>query len=444
MNYRLKRIIYISFLLFIASFYGCKKTNNNTIEKVVPLDTSVTYPIKLNAVIPEYNTNYGESLKDFKAYVNSNFPKYDASITTVKGGIDAYDTKLRVLQATKDVPDIMYCGGEKHVKQLLEDDKVIRIDKYLDKIEFWDSVIPAAKVKGYKGDIYAIPFDDMSFEIIQYNSEIFNENNLSMPTTFYDLKRIVEVLKTKDIIPIALGGKDGYTAAMMMEGFAYTVDPEITTNIINGKAKFSDDPYKIAAARVKELKGMNAFETDVQKVSDAEAAQLYYDGKAAMYCSSLDNFKISNEKLEGKSCIMYYPVLNSSDRGNYGKACAGGVRPDSGLFISSESKYPADAVKLSVEMSKYYSKYLYEEKNYPMIIYNQTAMRLNINNKVPLTLTKFMNNVKSFKTSTGFIQDVMPNDEAVKIMNDSSTAFIHGFINVDSYLKEMDTAIEVK
>lgn len=442
MNYRIKKsIVYISLTMFLITLLGCKKSNN-VVEKIIPNNTNVNNPIKLSVVIPEYNADYSAGLKDFKAHIRRGLPEDEVTVTTIKGDMDAYDTKLRILQSTNDVPDVIYSSGTKHIEQLLEDGKVAPIEKYLDKIEFWNAVIPSAKVKGYKDHIYAVPFDDVSYEIIQYNSEIFNENNLTVPTTFYELKRVIEILKTKDIIPIAVGCKDGYPVAMMMEGFAYTVDPQITANIVNDKAEFSDDPFKMAASKVKELMELNAFEKDAQNTSDADAAQLYYDGKAAMYCSSSENFKLGNEKLNGNSNIMCYPVLNISDKDNYGKACAGGVKPDCGLVISNASKYQLDAVKLAVEMSKFYSKYLYEQKNNPAIIYNETGIKLKTNDKIPLTLTKFMNNVKVFKTSTGFIQDVMANEEAVKIVNDSSKAFMCGYINVDSYLKEMDTAID--
>lgn len=444
MSFKIKKIvIYISLAMFLTALSGCKDSDN-VVKKIIPVNTKVTYPIKLTAVIPEYKANYADGFKDFKAYVKSTLPDYDVTLTTVKGDAAAYDSKIRILESSSDIPDILYSEDDTHVDELLAKGKVAAIDKYLDKLDFWDTVMPSAKVKGYKGHIYAVPLDDVSYEIIQYNNEIFNANKLPVPTTFDDLKHVVEVLKAKNITPIAVGAKDGYPVAMMMEGFAYTVDPQITTNIVNGKAKFSDGPYKMAAGKVKDLMKLNAFEKDAQNVTDSEAAQLYYDGKAAMYFCSSEKFDTANTKLKGNSRIMYYPVLNASDKDNYGKASAGGVKPDSGLFVSTASKYPLDAAKLAVEMSKYYCKYLYEQKNNPAIIYNESNLKVNANSKIPMPIMSFMDNVKSFKTSKGFIQDIMPSDAAVKIMNDSCTAFMTGFINVDNYLKEMDTAVSTK
>lgn len=444
MNIKMKKtVIYVMLTIFMVSFSACSGEKDKESQAVTAKAKSV-YPAKLTAVLPEYNTSYIDAFKDFSSYISQALPEYDVNLITIKGDESAYDTKIRILQSADDIPDVFYSENNSHVKELLDNSDVIPIEKYLNELDFWNMVIPSAKVKGYRNQIYAVPFDGLSYEIIQYNVDIFKKNKISVPTTADQLKHIVDVLNANKITPIAIGAKDGYPAAMMMEGFAYSMDPQITKNIAAKKANFSDKPYKIAATKVKELLDANAFEKDAQNTSDEDAFKLYCEGKTAMYFGTSNNFEEANTKLKGKNAFMYYPVLDNSVKQNYGKYCAGGVKPDSGLFIDASSKHPIDAVKLAVEMSKFYSKYLYEEKNDPNIIFNESALKLNQNNKIEIPVVNFMSNVKSFETSNEFIQDIIPNTDAVKSINESSAEFMKGYISVDDYLKGMDMVIQDK
>lgn len=446
MYIRIKRIIlYILFFVLIISCSTYSSINGYSRQSSIKVpDVKALKLIRLNAVIPEYNLDYLEAFKNFQSYIDNLLPDYHVAFTIIKGDIYAYDTKLRILQSTNVVPDVFYSQGGTHIKQLLTSGNIVPINKYLDTLKFWDMVMPSSQVKGFGGHIYAVPIDDVSYEVMEYNSEIFKKNNIIMPTNFEDLKKVVLVLRSKNIIPIALGAKDGYPAAMMMEGFAYTVDPKITSNILSGLAKFSDNPYKMAAGKVKELIDIGAFQNDVQNVTGEAAAQLYYSGKAAMFCSSSKDFNISNIKLQGKSMLMYYPVLDTANSANYGKAAAGGVKSNSGLFLSSISKFPHEAIKLAIEMSKYNSTYLYENKNNPAIIYNEGELKLKLSDKTTLPLIRLMMNAYNFKSSTGFIQDVMPNDDVSNAVDEASTTFMTGLLNIDDYLKEMDATISSK
>lgn len=438
-----KTVIYVMSIIFMISLSACSGEKNKE-SQAVSAETKSVYPIKLTAVLPEYNTSYIDAFNDFTRYINEALPEYDINLMTIKGDESAYDTKIRILQSADDIPDIFYSENNSHVKELLDNSDVIPIEKYLNELDFWNMVIPSAKVKGYRNQIYAVPFDGLSYEVIQYNVDIFKKNKISVPTTVDQLKHIVDVLNANKITPIAIGAKDGYPVSMMMEGFAYSIDPQITKNIVAKKAKFSDKPYKIAATKVKELLDANAFEKDAQNISDEDAFKLYCEGKAAMYFGTSNNFKEADTKLKGKNAIMYYPVLDTSLKQNYGKYCAGGVKPDSGLFIDASSKHPLDAVKLAVEMSKFYSKYLYEEKNDPNIIFNESTLKLNQNNKIELPVINFMSNVKSFETSNGLIQDIIPNADTAKSIDESSEEFMKGYISVDNYLRGMDMIVEDK
>lgn len=157
---------------------------------------------------------------------------------------------------------------------------------------------------------------------------------------------------------------------------------------VHGKEKFSNGSFKEAASSVKELMDMGAFGENPKALTDADAANLFYSGKAAMYCTSSSDFKISNQKLNGKCRLLYYPYIGKS-KSIVSNNLVGGLRKNSGLFISSTSEHPKEAVKLAIEMSKYYNKYLYEKQGNPSIIYIPSKQNWKLANNSPALLEQF-------------------------------------------------------
>lgn len=435
---RLKYFLFITILLIFSTFTVCDKT----------LPQVSTYKnegnIKLRCVISSEDSTKLEAFKTFQTDVKTLLPNYDISFDFVKGDIQAYQTKTKVLLSSDHIPDVFFSSGGNFSNELFSANAVKPIDKYLEQLKFWDMVLPSAKVEGHNGHIYAIPFDTVSYQIIELNTDLFTQNNVKLPTNFTELEAAISIFKSKNIIPIALGGKDGMAVYRMIESFAYTIDPKITTKIVNGKESFSDGTFKKSAAQVKALLDMGAFEKNLQSVTDQDAATLFYSGKAAMYCTSSSDFNVSNQKLNGKCKLIYYPSINKSKQESLGSAMVGGVKKDSGLFISDACQYPLEAVKLAIEMSKYYNKYLYEKQNNPAVIYIPSKLGWKSPSNPTVGLQQLMQDLSSnSNVSPSLLQDSI-SAKAAKSVTEDSSAFMTGLLSVDNYTKEMDNALKLK
>ena len=388
-NVRLKYFIFISILLLFTTFTGCNKTTPQ----------APTYKdegkIKLKCVMSSEDNTKIEAFKNFQTDVKTLLPNYDISFDFVKGDLQTYQTKIKVLLSSDNIPDVFFSSGGDFSNELFSVNAVKPIDKYLEQQKFWDIVQPSAKVEGHNGHIYAIPFDDVSYQIIEINTDLFQQNNVKLPSNLTELEAAISTFKSKNIIPIALGGKDGRAVYRMIEGFAYTIDPQIATKIANGKENFSDETFKKSAANVKSLLDMGAFEQNVQSVTDQDAANLFYSGKAAMYCTNSSDFNVSNQKLNGKCGLLYYPSIINTKQGSLSNSMVGGVRKDSGLFVSDVSKHPMEAAKLAMEMSKYYNKYLYEKKDNPAVIYIPNKLGWKSASNTPSGLQQLMQDLSN-------------------------------------------------
>jgi len=61
----------------------------------------------------------------------------------------------------------------------------------------------------YKGKIYALPMDMAGIGVV-YNKDLFKQFNLSVPTTFSDLKKVCETFKKNGITPFSVSIKDNW------------------------------------------------------------------------------------------------------------------------------------------------------------------------------------------------------------------------------------------
>lgn len=423
---------------------GCKSVPKQAVATVKSNDTKVT----LRCAIPSYDVKKKEAFKNFEKDMKSVFPDYDIHLDFVNGDINAYNTKVKVMMYSDDPPDIFYSGDEKFTEQLYASKSIQPLEKKLNDIDYWKMVIPSSKIIGDNNHIYAVPIDEAYYNIMMINTELFSQNNVKIPENFEELKNAVKQFKEKGITPIAIGGKDGIDIYKMIEGFACTMDNEVTSKIVSGKTTFSGDVFRQASTSVKELIELGAFEAKVETISNEEAGNLFCSSKAAIYCTSSDKLDATYNKLNGKIAVLYYPTIDKNlDQTNptvLKNIVSGGTKKDCGLLVSASTKHQSEAIKLAVEMSKLYNKYLYEKQPYGSIIYKLDSMQWK-ESIVQSAMTKelMMNVKKEGKVNTGLFENNISPEKQNSIREDCQ-AFITGFLSVSDYLKEMDISMKLK
>lgn len=436
-NINFKYCLLMFVFLFSSLFAGCTKTSSPSVTE------KSEGKVKLRCVIPSDDATKLEGVKSLEEDIKKQFPDQDITFSYIKGDLESYETKIKVLLSSKDRPDVFFSKGNSYFEELSSVNAVQPIDKYLNELKFWDMVIPSANIDGYKGKVYAVPFEEVHYEIMEINSDLFEKNKIKTPTNFQELKDAVLTLKSKGIIPIAVGSKDGKAVFNMIESFACTIDPQVTKKIMNNKEKFSDDSFKEAAIMVKELMDIGAFGQKIQSLTDADAAKLFYSGKAAMYCTNSSNFDISNKNLKGKCKLIYYPYIGESNLNN-SNSLVSNLQKNSGLFISSTSQHPKEAVNLAVEVSKRYNRYLYEKKNNVCTVYIPSQQNWKVPDKANVELQQFMESLSDNKNVNSSLLNGSINVKASKAIMEASIAFMTGFLSVDSYTKELDKAMNIK
>ena len=138
-----------------------------------------------------------------------------------------------------------------------------------------------------KGKDYIPPTNSQIIPLVYYNKALFSKAGVTPPTTWAEFLADCAKLKAAGIVPIELGGKDSFAAAMPLTGALSAdvigSDPSWIQQRYAGTVKFSDPNVVAAATKMRTLVTDNYFEPDALSVSYAQSITNFNAGDAAMY-----------------------------------------------------------------------------------------------------------------------------------------------------------------
>jgi ABC-type glycerol-3-phosphate transport system substrate-binding protein len=126
-----------------------------------------------------------------------------------------------------------------------------------------------------KGKDYIPPTNSQIIPLVYYNKALFSKAGVTPPTTWAEFMADCAKLKADGIVPIELGGKDSFAAAMPLTGALSAdvlgSDPNWIQQRYAGSVKFSDSDVVAAATKMRTLVTDNYFEPDALSVSYAQS-----------------------------------------------------------------------------------------------------------------------------------------------------------------------------
>ncbi len=190
-----------------------------------------------SAVEIEFSHTMGQSLRDvLDAYIvefNKIYPNIKITHTQVGGYDDVRDTvSKQILAGTQ--PNIAYCYPD-HVALYNLANAVVTLDQFINSPELGltqeqiDDFIPAYYEEGRSygdGKMYTLPLSK-STEVLYYNKTFFDNNGLSVPTTWDEMEalcqRILEIDTTPQNIPLGYDSESNWFITMCEQyGSPYT------------------------------------------------------------------------------------------------------------------------------------------------------------------------------------------------------------------------------
>lgn len=97
----------------------------------------------------------------------------------------------------------------------------------------------------YDGHVYAMPMYK-SYWVIYYNKHVYEDLNLSVPTTWDQFVGNAQAIKDAGITPFFATQEAGWTSFIWFEEILSKLDPEFYVDLMNGDASYTDGPAREA------------------------------------------------------------------------------------------------------------------------------------------------------------------------------------------------------
>jgi raffinose/stachyose/melibiose transport system substrate-binding protein len=259
---------------------------------------------------------------------------------------EQYKNKLKVLSASNDLPDVGFSWAAGFLEPYVKGNMFAPLDDLLAGDLNGQFVAGTTEAYAIDGKTYALPVE-LNIVPVYYNKALFEENGLTPPATLDDLRKIIDTLNGKGIAPVALGGKDAWTASFWYMylvdriGGADLLDQAIASNTFS-------DPGLIEAAKIaQELVDRKAFQKGFNGLSNDEAKAEFLNGKAAMYAMGtweVPNFTTNPDipqEFKDKVGFFKFPTIEGG-KGEVNNWVGG---PGVGLFVAENSKVKEEAKK---------------------------------------------------------------------------------------------------
>jgi glucose/mannose transport system substrate-binding protein len=231
-------------------------------------------------------TNPGEEDGLFALYdlYKTKYPGIEIVNATVAGaaGINAKQVlKTRMLGG--DPPDdFQVHPGAELLATWANTGKLEQLD-WLYTEEGWNSVLPKdlLDMVTYQGHFYAVNVSVHHGNMLWGNKKLLESNGITkLPETWDEFFQMGDTLKAKNIPLLALGDKDKWEDAHLLEDILASVGgPQMYRDLFSGKVPFSDPKVTEALGILKRV--MQYTNADHSAYDWGGAAQLVIDGKAA-------------------------------------------------------------------------------------------------------------------------------------------------------------------
>ena len=230
-----------------------------------------------------------------------------------------YKTALSTMMASDSEPDIIFTWELGYLGNYVNGGKIVSLQSYLDADEEWKNHFNDGtfELLTYDGEIYGIP-TQQCLGIMYYNTRIFEENGLSVPTTWDEFVNVCQTLKDNGVTPISMASTaaDAWLVSQYIQEISNGIKGyELFDSIYQGGGAWNDPAFVEAAQKFQEQVNAGYFEDGFTGVSGDEAREFFRMGMSAMYFNG--SWEISNvgdatlsPEAENISCFVI-PKINA-------------------------------------------------------------------------------------------------------------------------------------
>ncbi|GAB2697787.1 extracellular solute-binding protein [Paenibacillus thermoaerophilus] len=233
--------------------------------------------------------NVRETSKNTLALLQEVAKKTEAEVPGLKFELDGVedtvnrDQKLKAEMAAGNPPPIFNLFGGDDTKNYSKAGRLLDLTPIIQELGLSDKFLNLGEFT-VDGKVYGLP-EAGYVEGFFYNTKMFADAGVQVPTTWDEFLQVCEALKAKGITPIALGGGGGDAWAINMlvnSMFVRHGGVEIQEGFTTGKTKWTDKPVVDGLKMLDELKQKGYLDKNAIAQKYAEGQAKFYTGQAAM------------------------------------------------------------------------------------------------------------------------------------------------------------------
>jgi raffinose/stachyose/melibiose transport system substrate-binding protein len=307
-----------------------------------PAEKAGTLTMVTKFADPKY-APYFESVA--KAYEQAN-PKVTIKLEQV--GDQPYKDKIRVLSASKQLPDIYFSWAGDFANKFVRAGLAADLTSVLGADTEWGKTFSPAALKAFEngGKTYGVPID-LDAKYLAYDKAAFAKAGVNAPpATLEELLSDCDKLKSAGYAPIAFGNQYGWPAIHYITQLnAYNVAPDtLAKDYDPASGAFTDAGYAKALDQFKDII-TRCSSKDANGVSHEAGQANFLNGKAAMHYLESVEFQVLTEKGGAPKALVdnwdFMRLPAPQDAAGDKGALTGA--PD-GLMVNAQSKNAALAV----------------------------------------------------------------------------------------------------
>ena len=280
-------------LLAVAACGGGESTEaGSQPELSAPPTKAGTLTMVTKFADPKYAPYFEKVVEDYQT------ANPEVKIELEQVGDQPYKDKIRVLSASKQLPDIYFSWAGDFANKFVRANLAADLTSVIGPDTEWGKTLAPAALKAfeYDGKNYGVPIN-LDGKYLAYNKTIFEKAGVTVPKTLPELLSACDKLKSAGVQPIAFGNQFGWPAIHYITQLnAYNVPPETLAADYNPQTgQFTDPGYVKALQQFKEIND-KCGTPNANGISHEAAQANFLAGKAAMQYVESVEFNAFTEK----------------------------------------------------------------------------------------------------------------------------------------------------
>lgn len=133
------------------------------------------------------------------------------------------------------------------------------------------------------GEIYEVP-DGLDALAVWYHKDMFAENGWTMPATYAEFHDLLQKIKDKGIMPIAIGPRTAGSAGHLFGNMLQSASgSEAVGKAVSGELSWTDPSMVTGAVRLRELVDKGYIDKEMAALDLDGAARLWFNKRAALF-----------------------------------------------------------------------------------------------------------------------------------------------------------------